>query len=312
MSVSGFAPVSTPAVVDPLTAQVDVRDAERFAALWRRSKGAPTSAQIEADYLDGAGPGIVVFTPGRIVSAERLAKKIAEKPALYRDAVERCLPWVAGTNAQLRSTYLGLNGLLPDRPLPRIAVVVGADNSGGTAGDGMQVIGLEVICRLSQNRESFEARMRQFFAHETVHTWQQIDSPKAVANMLLTMALAEGVPDFVTSLITASIPNSDRDRWAREREAWIWKEFLADSQRVQAGTGPDGRMNAAAQAASRRWFANAGEPPKGWPDELGYWVGMRIAERYVGSAAEPRAALRALLKPDDPAAILKASGYSPR
>ncbi|WP_118856510.1 hypothetical protein [Sphingomonas mesophila] len=297
--------------IDPLTARVDSSAADRFAALWRKTGGKPTAAQLQSDYLANGGPAIAVFTPGRINSAERLAAKIAEKPELYGDAVERCLPWVAGTNAQLRAAYLGLKGLFPAKPLPKIAVVVGRDNSGGTAGNGMQVIGLEVICRLSPTRAAFEERMRQFFAHETVHTLQRIDSPAAIANMLLTMALSEGVPDLVTMMITGGVPSPERDRWAREREAWIWSEFQSDAKIVQAGTAADGQMNAAAQAASRRWFGNAGDPPAGWPDELGYWVGMRIAEQYVAKARDPYAVLDALLVVADPKAILAASGYRP-
>lgn len=310
-AVAASVTAAEPGAIDPMTAKVDASAAERFAALWRNSGGKPTAAQIQSDYLADGGPAIAVFTPGRIGNADRLAKKIAQKPELYRDAIERCLPWVEGTNAQLRASYLGLKGLFPEKPLPKIAVVVGGDNSGGTAGNGMQVIGLEVICRLSPTRASFEERMRQFFAHETVHTLQRIDSPKAMQHMLLTMALAEGVPDYVTLLITGGIPSPERDRWARSREGWIWQEFLADAKTVQAGTGADGQMNAAAQAASRRWFSNAGDPPKGWPHELGYWVGMRIAENYVAKARDPYAALEALLKVEDPAAILAASGYRP-
>ena len=297
------------APVDPLTAKVDDSAARRFAELWRSTGGKPTAAQIQASYLDNGGRGIEVFTPGRIGSAERLAAKIAAMPKLYGDAVDRCLPWVEGTNAQLKASYLGLKGLFPNRELPQIAVVVGANNSGGTAARGIQVIGLEVICRIAPTKADFEERMRQFFAHETVHTLQSIDSPNAVKHMLLTSAFAEGLPDYVTTLITGSVPDPSRDEWARPREAWIWEQFQADAEIVQAGTGADGQMNETAQAAFRRWFGNAGDPPEGWPDELGYWVGMRIAENYVAQAANPRMALDELLEVDDPAAMLAKSGY---
>ena len=307
VATAAFAQGSEP--VDPLLAKVDDSAARRFAELWRTTNGEPTAAQIQARYLDNGGRGIEVFTPNRIVSAERLAGKIAANPQLYRDAVERCLPWVEATNAQLRASYLGLKGLFPDRPLPQIAVVVGGNNSGGTAAPGIQVIGLEVICRIAPSQAEFEGRMRQFFAHETVHTLQSIDSPESMNHMLLTSALAEGVPDYVTKLITAQVPDADRDSWARSREAWIWKEFQSDAAIVQAGTGANGEMDAKAQAAFRRWFGTAGDPPEGWPDELGYWVGMRIAEHYVAQAPDPRAALDELLEVDNPSSILAKSGY---
>lgn len=295
--------------VDPLTAKVDDSATKRFAELWRASGGKPTPDQIQAHYLDGGGRGIEVFTPGRIGSAERLAGKIAENPQLYRDAVERCLPWVAATNAQLRATYLGLKGLFPERPLPQIAVVIGANNSGGTAAEGIQVIGLEVICRLSPTRAEFDERMRQFFAHETIHTFQQADSAES-KDPLLAAALREGVPDHMTTLVTARLPNPERDAWARPREEWIWQQFEADAALLRGGVNTSGEAKEQANAAFRRWFANAGNPPTGWPDELGYWVGMRIAEAYVEASDDCRKALDELLNPEDVAAILEKSGYA--
>lgn len=294
--------------VDPLTARVDDSAAKRFAAMWRSAGGKPTTAQIQAEYLANGGRAIEVFTPGRIGSAERLAEKIAQNAQLYHNVVERCLPWIEATNAQLRAIYLGLKGLFPDRPLPQIPVVIGANNSGGTAAEGIQAIGLEVICRLSPARADVEERMRQFFAHETVHTFQTNIGAAALKAPLVASALGEGVPDYVTTLVTARVPNPERDSWARPREQWIWQQFQADAAIAKAGINSAGDMHPAARGAFRRWFANAGDAPHGWPDELGYWVGMRIAEAYVAAAPDPRRALDDLLKPADPAATLEKSG----
>lgn len=299
------------AQVDPLTATVDERAAQRFAQVWRASEGTPTAAEIQAGYLDDGGRAIEVFTRGRIQNAEWLAKKVSENPALYRDAIERCLPWVATTNAELRATYLGFKGLFPDRPLPEIAVVIGADNSGGTAAQGIQVIGLEVVCRLSPNREAFAERMRQFFAHETVHTFQPGYAPAALDAPLVAAALREGVPDYLTSLITARVPHPERNAWASAREEWIWGEFKKDAETVRRGIDANGQLDEEAQAAYSRWFGNAGSAPAGWPDELGYWVGMRIADTYLRAMPDPRLALAKLIDLENPAIILKESGYSP-
>jgi len=313
-AIAAASPVSarSASAVDPLTAKVDDSAAQRFAALWRSSAGKPTADQIQAQYLANGGRGIEVFTPGRIGGAERLAGKVADNPQLYRDAVERCLPWVASTNADLRATYLGLKGLLPNRELPQIAVVIGANNSGGTAAPGIQVIGLEVICRLSPTQAAFQERMRQFFAHETVHTWQSGDSQGGQADPLLSAALSEGVPDFITSLVTARVPNPERDVWARGREAWIWERFLSDAAIIRAGAKAEGEAQKAAETAFRRWFGNAGDPPQGWPDELGYWVGMRIAEAYAAASPNPHQAIDELIAASDPPAILHRSGYGSR
>lgn len=296
-------------IVDPLTVRIDDSDARRFAALWKASRGTPTAPQVQAQYLDKGGRAIEVFTLGRIGNAEQLARKIAANPTLYRDAVERCLPWVEGTNAQLRSVYLGLKGLLPNRRLPVIAVVVGANNSGGTAAEAIQVIGLEVICRLSPTRAKFEDHMRAFFAHETVHTLQADTPPPDRAKILLAAALNEGVADYVTSLVTGTVPDAARHEWACARETWIWQQFHADAAIVGGDADTKGELGKRGQAAFRRWFGNAGSGPLGWPDELGYWVGMRIAQSYVAASADPHVAIGQLLSPTDPASILAKSGY---
>lgn len=297
--------------VDPLTARVDESAAQQFAQLWRATNGKPTAELIQERYLGNGGRALEVFTPNRIVNAEHLAQTVAREPEVYRDAVERCLPWVVESNRQLRSSYLGLRGLFPNRPLPEIAVVVGANNSGGTAAPGIQVIGLEVICRLSPSREAFDLHMREFFTHETVHTFQPELSAKAQKDSLFAQALVEGVPEYVTELVTARVPDPARDEWARPREAWIWAQFQADAAIVREGTNANGELSPRAKTAFRRWFANAGDPPAGWPGELGYWVGMRIAEKYVTASSDPHAALDQLLDPADPAAIIKSSGYAP-
>jgi hypothetical protein len=109
--------------------------------------------------------------------------------------------------------------------------------------------------------------------------------------------------------VTAQVPDPARDAWARSREAWIWGQFQHDAAVVRTGTKANGDMTPKAQAAFKRWFGNAGHPPYGWPSELGYWVGMRIAEKYVAESHDPHAAIDQLLDPRHPAAIIAESGY---
>lgn len=292
--------------VDPLTADIDARDALRFAALMKDG-ALPTAEVLQRDYLDGAGPGVKVFTPGRIVSAEHLAKAVAARPASYRYAIANCLPQLPALDQDLRAIYLAYAGLLPERPLPAIEVVFGALNSGGTASEDAQVLGLEVTCPPGTTPAQFRTTMRGFFAHETVHTWQGDGTPEALADPLLYQAMIEGVADYFASLVTGEIPRLDRDAWARSREAWVWQEFQRDRAAMQSVHTRQDELLASPHFT--RWFANCGSAPKDWPCEAGYWVGMRIAEAYVARAPDRHAALRELLELHDPAAILKASGY---
>jgi hypothetical protein len=292
---------------DPLTVQLRADDARRFAQAFLA--GRTSAAELQAHYLDGAGRGVAIFTPDRITDARTLAASVAERRADYAHAIQTCLPLVDSLNAELRATYLAYRGLLPELPLPAVHLVFGASNSGGTAAPDAQVIGLEVMCRQGVSASDFRATMRSMFAHETVHSWQQPPAAEP-RDLLLYAALAEGVPDLLAQIVTARPPSAEREAWARSREADIWRRFEADRLVVQ---GPPGE---ARNAALKRWFGNYGnrfpDLPAGWPSELGYWVGMNIAQAYLDRAPDRRAALRELLANRDPGALLRASGYAPR
>ena len=68
---------------DPLTARIEDGDALRFAAVFAASNGAPDAARLQSGYLDGAGEGVAVFTPDRIVSAANLARAVRADPDRY-------------------------------------------------------------------------------------------------------------------------------------------------------------------------------------------------------------------------------------
>lgn len=292
--------------VDPLAITVELDDAERFAALFRTSGGAPTAEALQVQYLDPAGRGVEIFTPYRIGNAQNLAAEITRNPQSYRDAIERCLPLVRRTEPDLRAIYLGFHGLLPELPLPRIAIVFGAGNSGGTAESDMQVLGLEVLCRLAPDDAAFRRLMRHFYAHETVHTFQRIDEKRITDDPLLVSALAEGTADYIARLVTGETPDPERARWAEANATFIMAEFARDIAAARDPALSETQRN----AVLHRWVHNAGNPPEGWPSELGYWVGMTIVDGYVANAPDRAVAIRELLRLEDPRAVLARSGIT--
>lgn len=296
---------SSPATLaDVLQSHVDVEAVERFATVWRQSDGKPDAGRLQSGYLAGGGRALEIFTNGRIVSADHLARTVAAHPDVYRDAIDRCMPWAMDQDGSFRAINFGLKGLLPNRTPPAVAVLFGANNSGGTAQEGMQVIGLEVICRLSPDRASFDQRMRGFFAHEATHTFQKVAGPKAEADLLLSQVILEGTADYVSHVITGLDPDPQRSAWAASMGDAIWPEFLGDRARVSGGLMPDGELNEVGKKAASRWVMNAGSPPSGWPSEAGYWVGEQIVRAYVDASSDPAAALDHLLQFDDPKPIL--------
>jgi hypothetical protein len=304
------APAHAAPGVDPLLAVINATDAKRFAMLFERTNGRPTAAQIQKDYVDGAGRGVAIFTPNRIESADNLARAVAADSARYAYAIKTCLPLVDSLTGQMRAIYLAYQGLMPDLALPPVYVVFGAGTSGGFATPGAQVIALEVTCGPGTTPDQFRASMRGLFAHETVHSWQGKPQPAVLQDLLLLMAVFEGTPDFLATLVTGTYPNADRDKWARAREAQVWADFQRDRLIIRNGSKPDGSLTADANMALQRWFYNYGKAPQGWPFEAGYWVGSRIAQAYFDKASDKQKAIRDLIDAKDPSAILAASGYA--
>jgi hypothetical protein len=294
-----------------LSMEINAIDAKRFATLFTATRGAPTADQLRASYLEGAGRGVQVFTPDRIQNPANLAAAVARDSARYAYAIRTCLPLVEALTLEMRSVYLAYLGLMPARRVPDVFVVFGAGNSGGTASMTAQVLGLEVMCGPGTTPDQFRSAMRRIFAHETVHSFQNPAPSAAIYGVdpLLFSALREGVPDYLAMLTSGAQPSAEREAWARSREREIWRDFTADRATVKAGRVGDWDLNPTATAAAKRWFGNYRSAPAGWPDELGYWVGMQIARAYVERSPDRAAAIEALIALKDPLAILEASAY---
>lgn len=296
--------------VDALTAHVITDDADRFAKLFDAAGGHPTAEALQKGYLAPGTEAIGVFTPYRIKNAKHLAEVIAQHPDEYRRAIDVCLPIAKDMSGELRAVYLAYEGLFGDPDLPKIYTVFGADNSGGTAAPGVQVIGLEVICRDAKTDDEIRSMFRTFFAHEALHAMQpEPDETIATADPMLVNLFYEGAADFFATMVTGAVPKPERAAWARPREAELWAEFERDRAAVKAL--PEDQRDAKGSPFFR-WFADAGSPPEGWPGELGYWVGMRICEAYFDAAKDKRAAVRDLLELKDMQKILDESGYAKR
>lgn len=300
-----LATATPPPPVDPLLVTIEADDADRFARLFERTGGKPTAEQIQKDYLDPGSYGVHVFTPNRIESAANLAAAVAKNPDGYRKAITECLPVIKGTAAELRATYLALHGLLLDRPLPHIYLVVGAGNSGGTAGPGAQVLGLETLCAIAKDADALREVVRGFYAHETVHTFQKESDTPSPGGVLLDSVLAEGAADFITAMVTGRQPDAARAAWAAPREAELWTQLEADLALTRGKDWKDLKRGTPGGTALRRWVTNYGDAPAGWPYETGYWMGQRIWQRWYDRQPDKQAALRVMLEQRDPEAVLR-------
>lgn len=295
---------AVPAPADPLTVSIETEDADRFATMFNRTNGHPTAEQIQREYLDKGSYGLSVFIPNRIVDAGHLAEAIAKKPEFYAKAIKTCLPVIKDTTADLRATYLAFKGLFPERSLPHLYLVVGADNSGGTAGPGAQVLGFETLCGMAGTPDQLREIVRGFYAHETVHTFQPDPDMEKLGGILLGSALVEGAADFVATLVTGRQINPLRASWAAPREAELWRQFEADLAVTRDAGWSKYKRGTPVAASFRRWIGNYGDAPEGWPSEMGYWMGQRIWQRWYDHQPDKRAALREMLALKNPYAVL--------
>ncbi len=305
--LSMLAAQAIPPAADPLTVSIETADADRFAAVFNSADRRPTAEQLQKGYLDPGSYGVLVFTPDRIVDAHHLAEAVAKRPDFYANAITKCLPIIKATTAELRATYLAFHGLFPERPLPRLYLVVGADNSGGTAGPGAQVLGLETLCGLADTPEKLREIVRGFYAHETVHTFQS--NPDTMGDSLLGDVLVEGAADFIATLVTGRQINPDRAAWAASREAELWRQFEADLATTRGVKWSKRKWGTPVAASFDRWIGNYGSAPQGWPVEAGYWMGQRIWQRWYDRQPDKRVALREMLTMTDPAAIVAVGGF---
>lgn len=295
--------------------EINATDALRFVEVFETHDGSPDADALQSGYLDNAGIGVQTFIPNRIVSAGNLAERIAQTPNAYRRAIDVCLPIALDSLDELNAIYARLGHLLPGQALPEIHVVFGAGNSGGTAGPGVQVLGLEVICSVQNTEAEIRAAFRMFFAHETVHALQDFSSLDLSRDPLLAFVLIEGLADYIAWQATGEAPSLERDQWASEREAWLWAEFQTDRQIVQEEIAQGANLEnrtARMNAAAGRWIQNFRNAPEGWPHEAGYWIGRQIISAYLEQQDDPTAALLDLLSMSDPLAVLAASAYNPQ
>lgn len=278
-------------VADPLDATVKSADVELFFRIYDAADSKPDAAALQP-YLDQGSPGVQDFIPNRIVSADNLAKVIADKPEIYA-AARACAGELGAVKERVRAGFLALKQLYPVATFPETYILIGADNSGGTASDNALMIGLEVMCRPgAPDPAPLDVRLMHIIVHEAMHALQTNDGDDAQS--VLEISIVEGVADFLTELATGRTSNPQLFEWTKGREAEIEQRFAAE---MRGKTFKD-------------WIYNGRGTPEA-PGDLGYWVGYRIAAAYYAKAADKRAAIAEMLAVTDPEAFLAASGWQP-
>lgn len=284
------APALARGVPDPLEARISTEDVSAFFQIYDAAAGRPGAAALQT-YLDRGSIGVQGFIPNRIESSAHLAEVIAQEPQVYVDA-RACAQALGNVEGRVRAAFLALKALYPEAAFPQTFILIGANNSGGTANDEALMIGLEVMCRASApDPYPLEVRLSHIIAHELIHSQQA----GYRGDTLLAQALNEGIADFVCELISGRTANPQLQQWTKGRERDIELRFVTAMRQSDLGD----------------WLYNGVGTPDA-PGDLGYWVGYRVARAYYENASDKRAAIAALLQGTDAEALLRASRWRPQ
>src|SRR5436190_295384 len=99
----------------------DIRtsDVDLFYRVYEAAGGHPTAEILQRDYLDAGSPGVREFIPERILSAERLAKRIGEKPEVY-DRARSCATALPEVRQRLKPAFRKLAQIYPQAKFPPV------------------------------------------------------------------------------------------------------------------------------------------------------------------------------------------------
>lgn len=269
-------------------------DVDRFFALHDDPALAVDPDQLAARYLADASPGLQEFMVLRRITPEKLAAALRAKPQLFADA-RGCAAKLGNVRARLVEATDRLAALYPAAKFPPITIAIGRGTTAGTANAKGLYIGLETLCMAKFIEADDEDRFVHIIAHEYVHAQQPLAQVESEDDTVLHAALVEGAAEFVAEKMSGSVGYPLLHLWAKGREAELETAFLAEK---------DGK------AIGSRWLYNQ-QGKDGWPGDLGYWVGYRVAKSYYDRAPDKAAALREIIEMRDPAAFLAQSGWTP-
>src|SRR3546814_521952 len=109
-----------------------------------------------------------------------------------------------------------------------------------------------------------------------ISDWSSDVCSSDLEESVLRAALVEGAAEFVAERMTGSVAYPLLHQWAKGREKELETIFLAEKDQKAIGS---------------RWLYNQ-KGAGGWPGDLGYWIGYRVAKSYYDRAPEDRKSQR--------------------
>lgn len=271
---------------------ISTADVHHFVDAARRITPKDSSCAALADYFANGSDGLAAYSRKFSMTRADLCLAVRTHPARYA-ALDSVLPTLDSAAASSRAVSARLLALDPAARLPNVYVVVGNGISGGTT-VGMRSPAVLVGAELMRSASGLPWTV----AHELAHTQQHYPwwgmltgGPRFMRATLLRQSLTEGIADVVAEFLTG---NPKHNAYGESHEVDLWSEF----QRDMHGHDYAGWLYGARKA---------GKPDR--PNDLGYWIGYRIAKSYLDRASDKPRAVRDMLAIRDFDEFLVSSGY---
>jgi hypothetical protein len=291
---------TTTMTLDPNRAEVVTADVAHFWRAFDESAKVPTERRVDVyrrEYFDLASQGLKDYAAFRRVTAETLAAHVEQNRGAYA-TIRPYVNYVVKQKPVIQAAFRRLKALYPDMKFPaHVYFVVGPQKGGGMNSDNGIILAADMFATppgapYSYTRVS-AAYVPYSAVHETIHFNQAYQTNDQ--STLLQNVVSEGAADFIASLVLEEpTVRQHTDRWdyGCRNEDELAARLLREAD----------------LKITKPWMFDHA-PDTGWPPDMGYWIGYRIAQAYYGWANDKRAALRAMLGVTDFKAYLEASGY---
>jgi len=231
-------------------------------------------------YIDIGSVGVKGFIPNRIKSADNLFAVVKERRNDYEQVRTATLK-IKNKEKQCRSIFYALKYWYPEAQYPPVYFVIGAYNSGGTVSEEGIIIGAE--------KQTDVNVIPYIVAHELIHFQQKTWSENPT---LLQQSIIEGSADFLSELISGTNTNQKANDYGNKSEDKLCIEFVT-------------RMHSTEYTD---WlYGVSGKDDR--PNDLGYWIGYKITEKYFQSMTDKMQAVKDILTITDYKSFLMKSGY---
>ncbi len=249
---------------DPLKAEIVTEDFQRF---WKAfDQREELGAEAFRIYIREGTPGLKGFIDYRIINADSLYQMVLRRESDYENSRD-ILNNLESYEKRIQAVYAAMKYWYPDAVFPPVYFVVGRFNSGGTVSRDGLILGAEMQSDLKG--------LPGLVAHELIHFQQKhTDDPT-----LLEQALHEGVADFIGELISGMLINNEAFEYGERHRDRVVREFilLKDGSDIS------------------NWLYGNITRKDNRPNDLGYWVGYRIARAYFEKQTDKHQAIRELL-----------------